>query len=486
MAKLLIPAKRRRGPRLPLTLATFLVPLLGLFILLNISPVRSPLGENEASLALAARHLGEPGLAHNIVESHLTATSVALTALGRTILGSSEFQLRILGLLAGIAAMSVLLRLGERLYSTRVGILTVILLFATASGRDLLGAQLSIAPFYLLTSCLALRSIRVLAISRMAGVYTGAAIGASFSLVGFSALWLLLFTAIWLRRLRGLTLGNSLQLMSVTIIAASAVSLTSIGILMAHGSPMSEAFAAGIGGMTSHSTPENFAQSLFVFLPLLPVVGLGISVRPAGWRWQGSPRFMGIWLFCSLLELLFTGQWASFFVALCTSIAVPCIWAIENSSRRNAALTLATSISILMIVFSLSPGQIERRSHESWAARETSRFARRMVPLDVPIRTATGLQNRIAYYGRRQTLPPEASDWRQTPYILVERASLTGMNQDVPLPRELLFEGVPTRIVAEIGPYVLGKQSGNAPDIEIEKSRAAPVLDRHATFWQSP
>ena len=144
VAKLLIPAKRRRGPRLPLTLATFLVPLLGLFILLSIAPVRSPLGENEASLALAARHLGEPGLTHNIMESHLTATSVALTALGRTILGSSEFQLRILGLLAGIAAMSVLLRLGERLYSTRVGILTVILLFATASGRDLLGAQLSI------------------------------------------------------------------------------------------------------------------------------------------------------------------------------------------------------------------------------------------------------------------------------------------------------------------------------------------------------
>ncbi len=486
VAKLLIPAKRRRGPRLPLTLATFLVPLLGLFILLNIAPVRSPLGENEASLALAARHLGEPGLTQNIMESHLTATSVALTALGRTILGSSEFELRILGLLAGIAAMSVLLRLGERLYSTRVGILTVILLFATASGRDLLGAQLSIAPFYLLTSCLALRGIRVLAISRLAGVYTGAAIGASFSLVGFPALWLLLFTAIWLRRLRGLTLGNSLQLMSVTVIAASAVSMTSIGILVAHGSPASEAFAAGIGGMAIPSAPENFALGLLVFLPLLPVVGLGISVRPAGWRWQGSPRFVGIWLVCSLLELLVTGQWSSLFVALCMSMAIPCIWAIENASRRNAALTLATSISILLVVFSLAPGQIERRSHESWAARETGRFARRMVPLDVPIRTAASLQNRIAYYGRRQTLLPEASDWRQTPYILLERTSLTEMDEDVPLPRELLLEGVPTRIVAEIGPYVLGKQSGNHPGTETRESRTAPVLDRRATFWQSP
>ena len=109
-----------------------------------------------------------------------------------------------------------------------------------------------------------------------------------------------------------------------------------------------------------------------------------------------------------------------------------------------------------------------------------------MVPLDVPIRTAASLQNRIAYYGRRQTLPPEASDWRQTPYILLERTSLTEMDEDVPLPRELLLEGVPTRIVAEIGPYVLGKQSGNNPGTETRESRTAPVLDRRATFWQSP
>ena len=55
VAKLLIPAKRRRGPRLPLTLATFLVPLLGLFILLNIAPVRSPLGGNASGTPKRAR-----------------------------------------------------------------------------------------------------------------------------------------------------------------------------------------------------------------------------------------------------------------------------------------------------------------------------------------------------------------------------------------------------------------------------------------------
>ena len=482
MAKLLIPAKPRRGPRLPLTLATFLVPLIGMFIILNIAPVRSPLGENEASLALAVRHLGDANFMNHPAEASQTATSVALTALGRTIVGSSEFQLRIFGLLAGIAAMAVLLRLGERLYSTRVGILAVILLFATPSGRDLLGAQLSITPFYLLTSCLALRAIRVLAISRLAGLYAGMAIGASFALVGYPALWLLLFTAIWLRRLRGLTMRNSLQLMGVTAATAAGVWLLSVGTLIAYGHPIGQAIESGLGGTRSHEPLGDVVPGLLVFLPLIPVVGLGISFRPSGWRWQGSPRFLAIWLSCSLLELVLTGQWSSMFVALCVAIAVPCIWAIENASRKNAALTFAVSVAVLLVVATLAPGQIAHRSHERWAARETSRYARRLVPIGVPIRTAPELRNRIAYYGRRQTLPPDTSDRTRTPYILLERASLTGMDQDVPLPRELVLENTPTRIVAEIGPYVLAKQSGN----EADRATPMPSLDRHATFWQSP
>ncbi|HAC81900.1 MAG TPA: hypothetical protein DCG06_16500 [Deltaproteobacteria bacterium] len=485
VAKLLIPAKPRRGPRLPLTLATFLVPLIGLFVILNIAPVRSPLVESEASLALAVRHLSDHPASSMIAQGPLTTAGIALAAMGRSIVGSNEFQLRILGLLAGVAAMSVLLRLGERLYSTRVGILAVILLFATSSGRALLGAQLSVAPFYLLTSFLALRAIRVLAVSRLAGVYAGMAIGASFALVGYPALWLLLFTAIWLQRLRGLTFRNTMMLMAVTLISAAILSLLSVGILVAHGSQLQDALAMGIGGFPAAQDPVSFLLGLLVFLPLLPVVALGIAFRPADWQWQGSPRFIGIWLFCSLLEVIFTGQWSSLFVGLCVSIAVPCIWAIENVSRKNAFFALGVSVSILLVVLALSPGEIARRSHESWAARETGRFTRRLVPIDMPIRTTENVRHRIAYYGRRQTLPPVIADPTQTPYILLERTSLSQMARDVPLPRELILEGTPTRIVAEIGPYVIGKQStGAAAD---EEGEPAPPggLDRRATFWQS-
>jgi hypothetical protein len=485
VAKLLIPAKPRRGPRLPFTLATFLVPLIGLFVILNIAPVRSPLGESEASIALAVRHLSDHAAPSTLGQAPLTTTAIALATLARSIVGSNEFQLRILGLLAGIVAMSVLLRLGERLYSTRVGILAVVLLFATPSGRDLLGAQLSVAPFYLLASFLALRAIRVLAISRLAGVYAGLAIGASFALVGYPALWLLAFTAIWLRRLRGLTARNSLMLMIVTLFSTASISMLSVGILVAHGSHLSHALAMGAGGVPTAQNPGNFLRGLLVFLPLLPVLALGVAVRPAGWQWQGSPRFVGIWLFCALLELLFTGHWSNLFVSLCVTIAILCIWAIEHASRKNALLALALSLSVLFVVLAVAPDENARRSRESWAARETGRFTRRLVPIEVPIRTADAVRNRIAYYGRRQTLPPEISDLRQTPYILLERTSLTQMDQDVPLPRELLLDGTPTRIVAEIGPYVLGKQSGKAPRTGSTPPVRPSRLDRHATFWQS-
>ena len=483
VAKLLIPAKSRRGPRLPLTLATFLVPLIGLIVILNIAPVRSPLGESEANIALAARHLSENSSAWSLAQTPLTATAVALVSIARSIMGSNEFQLRILGLLAGIVSMSVLLRLGERLYSTRVGILAVVLLFATPSGRGLLGAQLSVAPYYLLTTFLALRAIRVLAISRMAGVSAGVAIGASFALVGYPALWLLLFAALWLRRLRGLTFRNSLLLMSITLLTTATISMLAVGILVAYGSSLNAALAVGLGGIPAAQDPVAFLLGLLVFLPLLPVVALGVLVRPTNWQWQGSPRFVGLWMICALLEFLLAGQWSSLFVVLSVAISIPCIWAIENTSRKHATVTLAGCLVVLLGVFALGPGETARRSHESWAARETGRFARRLVPVEVPIRTASSVRNRIAYYGRRQTLPPDISNTTPTPYFLLERTSLTQMGRDVPLPRELLLEGIPTRIVAEIGPYVLGKQSADEPDVTSVQPRPDARLEQRATFW---
>jgi hypothetical protein len=485
VAQLLIPIRARKRVRLPVTLATILVPLVGLFIILNVAPVRSPLTEAEAPLALAARY-PDRTLLENAALPPVTATSVALVSIAPRLVGTSEFELRILGLFAGIAALALMVRLGERLFSTRVGIVAALLLFATPAGRSLLGTQLSIEPFYLITTFAALGATRGLAGSRSSGVYAGIAIGVAVALVGPRALWLAGVVGFWLWRLRGLNLRSALTVSCVVAFSAFATALLSAALLVVlRPGPLPPLLLWPFEASVPWDLQVLLLGLLFT-TPIAPLAVLGALHRPASWRLSGSPRFLGIWLTFGLLEFVFSGHWAGLYTALCFAVAVPTVWAIENAPRRAAILALAGSAALAMALITLAPENSERRLQERWAARETGRFVRRTVPVGSTLLASDDLRGRIAYYARRTTRPAldgvksSAVHWE-----IVPRSAFATSGTDLPLPRTLRVEGEETRILAEIGPYVLSRVGtppapATEPTSAESEARTALIGDRHS------
>lgn len=470
MAQLLIPIRPRKRVRLPVTLATILVPLVGLFVVLNVAPVRSPLTEAEAPLALAA-HYPNRMLLDEAALQPATATSVALASIAPRLLGTSEFELRILGLFAGIAALALMIRLGEQLFSTRVGIVAALLIFATPTGRSLLGTQLSIDPFYLIATFAALGATRSLAVSRSSGVWAGIAIGIAIALAGPRALWLVGVVGLWLWRLRGLNLRSTLTVSIVVASSAFATALFSAALLVVLRTgplPPLLLWPFHDGAVWD---PARFLVGLLFLAPVLPLAMLGVRYRPARWRLRGSPRFLGIWLIFAFLEFVFSGHWTSLYVALSFGVAVPTVWAIENAPRRAAVLALAGSAVLAMGLIAMAPESSELHSRERWAARETGRFVRRTVPVGSTLLASDQLRGRIAYYAQRATRATHDGLEGTTVYWeIVPRDTLTANGTDLALPRNLEIEGQEHRILAEIGPYVLSRV-GTPPASTAEPAR---------------
>lgn len=466
-----------------MTLATILVPLVGLFIILNVAPVRSPLTEAEAPLALAARYPDRMLLDASTLPP-TTAASVALASIGPKLIGTSEFHLRILGLLAGLGALALMIRLGERLFSTRVGIVAALLLVATPAGRALLGTQLSAEPFYLIATFAALGAARSLAVSRSSGLWAGIAIGVAVALAGPRALWLVGVVGFWLWRLRGLNLRSALTVCFVVALSAGTTALLSGALLVVlRPGPLPplllQPFADGIAW-----NPALFLLGLLFFAPVVPLAVLGTLHRPALWRLRGSPRFLAIWLSFALVEFIISGHGANLYIGLSFGVAVPAVWAIENAPRRTAIFALTASAVLAMALITVAPENAELRSRERWAARETSRFVRRTVPEGATLLATDRLRGRIAYYARRTTRPShDGMDSAAVHWEIIPRHILTTAGADLALPRNLQVEGEDARILAEIGPYVLSRVGTPPPTpapATDPQARTALIGNRHS------
>lgn len=458
MPRALKPIRSRNRARLPVTLATYLLPIAGLFVILNLAPVRSPFVETEAPLALAARYAGHP-LLTEATPPPITTTSVALASLAPRLVGTTEFEQRVLGLLAGILALALTVRLGQRLFSTRVGVIAAVLLFAGTAGRSILGTELSVQPFYLVAVLVAVAAIRNLAVSRISGIYAGIAIGVAVALVGPRAFWITGLAGIWLWRLRGLNLRSVATVLAVIGFSATGTAAVSAGILMLlRPGPIPPLLLTPFTTRTLIDVPL-LVNGLLFALPALPIIALGILNRPRRWLWRGSPRFLGIWLLCSAAEFLFSGYWQSLYVALCFATALPCLWAIENAQRRQALFALSATAAVVVALVLFAPNYEAQRSQERWAARETGRFVRRNVDSAERVVAADPLRSRISYYARRPTLRWHSDTTGAKAYVVLPRTTITPVASNMALPREIRIEGDRTRILAEIGPYVIGRIS---------------------------
>lgn len=486
MAQLLKPTHPRKRVRLPVTLATWLVPVLGLLVILNVAPVRSPLTEAEAPLALAARY-PEKAAVFGPELPHLTTTNVALSSLAARVFGGSEFELRLFGLAAGLAALAALVRLGERLFSTRVGVLGALLLVVTPAGQKLLGAELSPTPFYLLLTFVTLAATRSLAASRASGLHAGFAIGAATALVGPRALWLLVAVGAWLWKLRGFTARTIGTICLTTVLGALGTALISAGVLTAlRDGPLPPLLLAPFEDARPYDL-RTFFISLLYLLPIAPIIALGVRNRPRNWLWRGSPRFLAIWLFGASLEFVLSGHWENLFAAISLTAAVPCIWAIENTARRTTLLGLTSAAVVALLLLMLAPSEAERQSRERWAARETARFVRRSVPADVAISASDDVRGRIAYYARRPTYADattgDARAGGVPAFSVAPRTRFTSSRAAMSLPRTMRLDGTPTRILAEIGPYVLSKRTveptpaGSAPALDNPRAERTALID---------
>lgn len=479
MAQLLKPTRPRKRVRLPVTLATWLVPVLGLLVILNAAPVRSPLTESEAPLALAARY-PEKAEIFGPELLHLTTANVALASLAPGIVGSTEFELRLLGLAAGLAALGALVRLGERLFSTRVGVLAAVLLVVTPAGQKLLGAELSPTPFYIILTFIALAATRSLAVSRASGVHAGLAMGAAVALVGPRALWLLLSIGVWLWKLRGLTPRNLGTIVGAAVVGSVGTALLSAGFLTAlRPGPLPPLLLAPFEDITPHDL-RSAVLSLLYLLPATPIIALGVHNRPRNWLWRGSPRFLATWLLGAALEMLFSGHWQSLFAALTVTIAVPCIWAVENAARRTTLLGMSSAAVIALVLAMVAPGEGERQLRERWAARETARFVRRSVPADDPVFASDEIRGRIAYYARRTTRSESEDGFEGRAFIVSPRSRFTTSRAAMSLPRSMEIAGANTRILAEIGPYVLSRTGEVVPPGAAPPAVASPRSARTA------
>jgi len=266
--------------------------------------VRRPLAEDEATLAVAMHPVGSTHpTAHRAFHAAPTAAAVALARIGPTLLGGSELALRFAGLVAGALALGATVRLGERLFATRVGVIAALVLLAVPEGRAMLGTQLTVDCFFLLPMLVSLASIRNLARAKSSIVWAGVMAGIAVAVAGSAALWLPVLALIWLRRLRGLDWRSFASVIGWTAMAAVVV----IGAAIAS---VGRGAIAGETPLLSAAVPAEVSIAGLArgLLPILPLAILGASHLPPTWSRSESLRFIGWWVLVSGTSTFFTGS----------------------------------------------------------------------------------------------------------------------------------------------------------------------------------
>jgi Dolichyl-phosphate-mannose-protein mannosyltransferase len=457
------PVSARRGLRL--TLAALLLPAIGIVVLTQVESVRRPLAEDEATLAVAMHPVGSTHpTAHRAFHAAPTAAAVALARIGPTLLGGSELALRFAGLVAGALALGATVRLGERLFATRVGVIAALVLLAVPEGRAMLGTQLTVDCFFLLPMLVSLASIRNLARAKSSIVWAGVMAGIAVAVAGSAALWLPVLALIWLRRLRGLDWRSFASVIGWTAMAAVVV----IGAAIAS---VGRGAIAGETPLLSAAVPAEVSIAGLArgLLPILPLAILGASHLPPTWSRSESLRFIGWWVLVSGTSTFFTGSVVGPAIGVLFFVAALVAWAFDRAPRTLSWAGAAT----VGILFSVLPiGSPRGAALEPWAARETARFVKNVLPSERRVAAAEGAARRIAFYSQRDvaSLGREA-DLEGIDYVVVDRATLRTLGGKPPSEeRWLAVGGSSMRVIAEFGPWIVAR---------IERSEdSRPVLSR--------
>lgn len=472
------PVSVRRGFRI--TLAALLLPAIGIVLLAQLDPVRRPLAEDEATLAVAIRPVGEsterPPPEVPILEFP-SRFAVTLASLGPKLLGSGELPLRFAGLIAGALALGATVRLGERLFATRVGVIAAALLLAAPEGRALLGTRLSVAPFFLLAMLISLTGIRDLARARRSGVHASIAAGVAIGLVGAAAMWLPVLMLVWLRRLRGLDRHSASVVLGWSTAGLLVAALAAVVVV-----GWSPILGAGFGSLAVAEELSSGRMAL-ALLPILPLAVVGVMHLPPRWSQSESLRFLAWWFGVALVGTAFTGSLVGPALALVFFASALAAWALDRARR---SLRWGGALAAMGLLFAVH-GTIDRsEALEPWAARETARFVARVLPSEGTIAAADGAARRIAFYSRRDVEPlPSAPDLDAVDYAVVDRRTVEQLGGRISADgREVRFATISLRVIAEFGPWLVARigVSSSAPpgasqeaSVELERHVAHPI-----------
>lgn len=447
------PIAARRGLRI--TLAALLLPAVGIITLAQVESVRRPLAEPEAILAIAVRSPGGNAdlraPAVRGADATPSRSAVALTSLGPMLLGTSELALRAAGIAAGALALGATVQLGERLFATRVGVIAAGLLLAAPEGRAILGTQLTADPFYLLTMLICLTSIRNLARAKRSAVHAGISGGLAIALVGGAALWLPALGLIWLRRLRGLDPGSFATFIGWT--TASVGGAAVLALALVGWDP-----ASGLG-VASAAFAEEISPGLLVlgFLPIVPLAVVGAWHLPPRWPRSESLRFLGWWLATATTAALLTGSIIGSATALLFLAAALAAWALDRARRPLRLGAIAAAAALFVAVPKEAPPRAD--DLEPWAARETARFVKHVLPREGRVAAAEGAAGRIAYYSRRDIAAlADVADVAAANYVVVDRPELRRLGATLrENDRVVLLGDASMRVLAEFGPWIVAR-----------------------------
>jgi hypothetical protein len=440
----------RRGLRL--TLAALLLPAIGIVVLTQADPVRRPLTEQEAALGVAMNPVAPPreSAASGFPEALPSASAVALARIGPTVLGGGELALRFAGLIAGALALGATVRLGERLFATRVGVIAAGLLLAVPAARALLGTRLTVDPFVLLPMLVSLAATRNLARAKVSLHYAGIGAGIAIAVAGGAALWLPALILIWLHRLRGLDLRSFGAVVAWTLGPAGLA--VAVAVALVGGNPIGDAaslWSAGPGQVS-------LASLGLGFLPILPLAILGAWHLPPHWTQSESLGFIGWWTLTSGLSALLTGSIVGPTLALLLFVAALIAWAIDRAPR---ALSWSGALAAVVLFATLPRGPVTPGgSLELWAARETARFVKHVLPDDRRVAAAEGAAQRIAFYSRRDVAAlRSAGDLTRADYAVVDRAALRTLGGRLSMDRRLTVGPTSMWVLAQFGPWVVAR-----------------------------
>ena len=453
MALKLVPVMRRRKRGRIFSIPVLAVPMLGLLLLVQVTPLLSPLGEREAPLAIAARYAAS-GIGDGLADA--PSAAAGLTAIGSAFLGTGEARLRALGVLTGCAALGLLTWIGDRLFSVRAGVVAAIVFVSTPFGRSALGTELSTGPLILLATLIALGAIRDVGLDRDRLIHAGLASGLALAVAGLQAVWLLLFALVWLYYLRGLTPRSSAIALGVPAATAIVVELVSTWSL---GLPIAPSIFAVPDPLPALETMVAILPQL---LPALPLAILGSMHSPKRWRRRRSVRFLVIWGTLAVLALATTGAVEPLWLALCVTFGLLGQWALENAANSRIAIASAACLLLFGLAGSFEPKPASFEV-DRWAAREAGKFIRRNIAADARIGSTDDVRARLTYYTRRliTDAASEEKNLEDLDYVVLARRDIDGISSsqepDSRPPRDLAVGRHRVKVVAEFGDWILAR-----------------------------